>query len=135
MSNVSSAIRFHRSPLSTGRGLLALLLVVGVVAALASCSSGDIGNSIPILDHIVVFPGDTTIFAGATIHFMAIGKDAGGNDVPLDPSWIMSAGPGTLTSEGVFTAGNTAGTFPNLVRATSGSVSGAATVTIEIPPP
>lgn len=133
MNHASSATRLHKARASTRRALATLLVIVGAAAALASCSGDEIGGRIPILDHIVVLPADTTVFVGATIQFTAVGKDAGGNDVPLDPNWI-SAGNGTVTAQGVFTAGNTAGTFPNLVRATSGAISGGATVTIEIPP-
>jgi hypothetical protein len=137
MNHSSSEAHLHRPRLSTVRGCTALLLIAGAAGAFASCSGDDLGERIPILDHIVISPGDTTVFEGGTIHFTAVGKDAGGNDVPLEAIWIMTAGPGTLTHEGVFTAGTNAGTFPDLVRAMGGdgTVSGSATVTIEVPPP
>ena len=58
------------------------------------------------------------------------GKDAGGNVVPLTPVWSVAQGGGTTSSGGLFTAGGSSGTFANSVTATSGAISGNATVTV-----
>jgi hypothetical protein len=50
--------------------------------------------------------------------------------VPLTAVWSVAAGGGTIGAGGLFTAGNSAGTFPNTIKATSGSISGTATVTV-----
>jgi hypothetical protein len=116
------------------KSLAALVAAASLVAAI-SCSNDDIGSSLHILDHIVVAPADTTVFAGSVIHFTAAGKDAGGNDVALSPIWYVPAGNGTITADGVFTAGSTPGTFTNFINASSGAIVGSTSLTIEAPPP
>ena len=88
------------------------------------------------LASITVTPNPDTLAIGATQQFTAVGRDAGGNVVAITPVWSVAAGGGTINaSTGVFTAGNTTGTFPNTVKATSGSISGTATVTVVSTPP
>ncbi|HZU98083.1 MAG TPA: Ig-like domain-containing protein, partial [Planctomycetota bacterium] len=94
-------------------------------------SSG--GTPPPVLTTITVTPNPATVSAGATQTFTAQGKDQNGNNMSATFTW--SATGGTITQAGVYTAGQTAGTFS--VTATSGSVSGSATVnvTTNAPPP
>jgi hypothetical protein len=80
---------------------------------------------------ITVTPNPVTLAAGAQQQFTAVGRDASGNAVAITPVWSTTNPPGTINSStGLFTAGNTAGTFTNSVRATSGSIFGTATVTV-----
>lgn len=79
---------------------------------------------------ITVTPNPASLGAGASQQFTAVGRDGGGNVVPITPSWSVVAGGGTISSAGLFTAGTAAGTFENTVTATSGVKTGAATVTI-----
>jgi beta-glucanase (GH16 family) len=83
-------------------------------------------NSTPVLSSIVVTPGTASIQTGATQQFTAQGKDQFGNNFASAFTW--SASGGTITSGGLFTAGNSAGTFT--VSAKSGSVTGNASVTV-----
>ena len=80
---------------------------------------------------IIVTPNPVTLAPGATQQFTAIGTDVNGNAVPITAAWSVVSGGGTIdASTGVFTAGTLAGTFSNTVKATSGSVSGTATVIV-----
>jgi hypothetical protein len=84
---------------------------------------------------ITVTP-NPTLLIGATQQFTAVGKDANGNVVAITPVWSTVNPPGTIVAAtGLFTAGNTTGTFPNSVRATSGTIFGTATVTVIASPP
>ena len=84
---------------------------------------------------ITVTPTPTTLAISATQQFTAVGKDASGNVVAITPTWSVAASGGTINSStGVFTAGTTPGTFTNTVRATSGAISGTATVTVTAGP-
>lgn len=84
---------------------------------------------------ITVTP-NPTLLVGATQQFTAVGRDASGNIVTIVPVWSTVNPPGTIVAaSGLFTAGNTTGTFPNSVRATSGSIFGTATVTVIASPP
>ncbi|HEX8358901.1 MAG TPA: hypothetical protein VF613_02205, partial [Longimicrobium sp.] len=83
---------------------------------------------------ITVTPNPATLAIGAQQQFTAVGRDAGGNVVAITPVWSATNPPGTISATGLFTAGNTVGSFPNAVRATSGSISGAATVNVTAGP-
>jgi hypothetical protein len=79
---------------------------------------------------ITVTP-NPTLLIGATQQFTAVGRDANGNIVAITPVWSTVNPPGSIVATtGLFTAGNTTGTFPNTVRATSGTIFGTATVTV-----
>ena len=85
------------------------------------------------LTTITVTPASPSIAAGTTRQFTAVGTDASGNVVTISPAVVWSigtAGGGTISSTGLFTAGATAGTFANTIVATSGTISGNTGVTI-----
>lgn len=66
---------------------------------------------------IVVAP-DTTLLVGATAQFRAVIRDANGNLLTVTPVWSTDNPPGTIVATtGLFTAGNTVGSFPNSVEA------------------
>jgi hypothetical protein len=89
------------------------------------------------LNAIVVTPDPANLAAGATQQFTARGFDATGASVPTPGlTWAVVANGGTIDgTTGLFTAGSAGGTFPNTVRATSGSVSGDASVVVTAAPP
>ena len=79
---------------------------------------------------ITVTPTPATLAIAGTQQFTAVGKDIGGNVVPIAPTWTVVAGGGAVGSTGLFTAGNTTGTYTNTVQASSAGVSGFATVIV-----
>lgn len=79
---------------------------------------------------ITVTPVTNSLEIGALQQFSAVGRDAGGNIVSITPTWSVVGGGGSVSPAGVFTAGMTAGAFQNTVQATSGSISGRASVTV-----
>jgi Ice-binding-like len=79
---------------------------------------------------ITVTPNPDTLAIGATQQFTAVGKDANGNVVAITPVWSTVNPPGSINATGLFTAGNTTGSFPNTVKATQGAISGTATVVV-----
>src|SRR5450756_1613318 len=82
---------------------------------------------------ITVTPNPDTLAINTTQQFAAVGKDAGGNVVTLPAPlvWSVVNGGGSIdAATGLFTAGGATGTFPNTVKATSGTVSGTATVVV-----
>jgi hypothetical protein len=86
------------------------------------------------LASISVTPNPDTLTSGAKQQFIATGKDAGGNTVVMAPTWSVVAGGGTIDGGGLFTAGTTLGTYANTVKATSGTISGTATVVVKVGP-
>jgi hypothetical protein len=82
------------------------------------------------LASITVTP-NPTLAIGATQQFTAVGRDAFNNIVAIAPVWSTTNPPGTIDAgTGLFTAGNTTGTYAASVTATSGGISGTADVTV-----
>jgi hypothetical protein len=123
--------------INAGTGLFTAGTTAGTFANSVRATSGAIFGTATVivtpgaLASITVTPNPATLQIGAQQQFTAVGKDANGNVVPITPVWSTTNPPGTINaSTGLFTAGNTAGTFPNSVTATSGALSGSATVIV-----
>jgi beta-glucanase (GH16 family) len=78
-----------------------------------------------VLTSITLTPATSTIYAGQTAQYTAVGKDQNGTTMTITPTWSVTGG--TISTSGLYT-GSTAGSFT--VKATSGTVSGTATVTV-----
>lgn len=91
----------------------------------------------PVLTTLVVSPTSVAVDQGATQQFTAQGYDQFGVAMSAVVTWSVVAGGGTINGSGLFTAGSTAGTYSNTIRAVSGSVQGFATVIVNAvaPPP
>jgi hypothetical protein len=121
------------------------LYTAGTTAGTFTNSVSVTCNGVTASATIIITPGalttitvtpNPTLLIGATQQFTAVGHDANGNVVAITPVWSTVNPPGTIVSaSGLFTAGNTTGTFPNSVRATSGTIFGTATVTVIASPP
>ncbi|HEU4880758.1 MAG TPA: ice-binding family protein [Longimicrobium sp.] len=123
-------------------GLFTAGNTTGTFANSVTATSGTLSGTATVvvtagpLVTITVTPNPETLGVGAQQQFTAVGRDAGGNVVTITPVWSTTNPPGTINAAtGLFTAGNTAGTFPNSVRATDGAVFGTATVTVTNAPP
>ena len=110
---------FTNTVQATSGGLTATATVIVIIGPLAT---------------ITVTPNPATVQTGNAQQFVAVGKDAGGNVVPLVPVWSASSGGTINASSGLFTAGGSTGTFANAVTATGGAISGSATVNVTAPP-
>jgi hypothetical protein len=90
-------------------------------------------SSAPIAT-IVITPSPATIASGATQQFTAVGKDADGNVVAFTPTWTSLSEAGSINNVGLFTASTTvAGSFPNTVSVTNGTITTKANVTVSPP--
>jgi len=117
----------------TSSGLYTAGTTAGTFTVSVTC------NAVTATASVIVTPGplfsitvtpNPTLAIGATQQFTAVGKDANGNVVQITPVWSTVNPPGSINATGLFTAGNTTGTFPNSVRATQGAIFGTATVTV-----
>ncbi|HEX8698194.1 MAG TPA: hypothetical protein VF815_05115, partial [Myxococcaceae bacterium] len=79
---------------------------------------------------IELTPSTATLSINGTQQFTATGKDSAGNTVSITPTWSVVNGGGSINATGLFTAGTTAGTFAQTVRASSGTISATASVTV-----
>lgn len=118
-------------------GLFTAGAVAGTFANTVRATSGAIfGTATAIvtpgaLATITVTPNPARLATGAQQQFTAVGRDGSGNVVAITPVWSVVNGGGTINaSTGLFTAGAVAGTFNNTVVATSGALSGNATVIV-----
>lgn len=102
---------------ASNSGLKAFATVIVTVGPLAS---------------VTVTPNPDTLTVGNKQQFVAVGKDGSGNTVSIAASWSVVAGGGTIDGGGLFTAQTTPGSFPNTVKATSGTISGTATVVVKV---
>jgi subtilisin family serine protease len=122
-----------------GSGLFTAGTVAGTYTNTVTASSGGVTGTATVtvtagpLASIVVTPNPATVVRGTTRQFTATGKDAFGNVIPITSTWSVVAGGGTINDTGLFTAGTVTGTFSNTVRASSGSISGTATVIVTLP--
>lgn len=109
----------------------AFAFTAGVVAAALLTGCGNRVDTEPLVPAAIVIttPSGTTAVAG-TIQFSATVTDANDHTITVTPTWSVVNGGGTITADGLFTAGDSAGTFVNTVVATTGSVSSASTVTV-----
>jgi Polysaccharide lyase len=82
------------------------------------------------LQAIVLTPSSASLTAGATQQFTATGKMSDGTTAAVTVSW--SASGGSITSGGLYTAGQTAGTF-RVIAAESGGLADTAGITISAP--
>jgi hypothetical protein len=119
-----------------GTGLFTAGAVAGTFANTVRATSGSVSGFATVtvtggaLATITVTPNPASMAINGVQQFLAVGRDAGGNTVAMVPTWSVVASGGTVNSSGVFTAGAVAGTFTNTVRASSGNVSGTATVKV-----
>jgi hypothetical protein len=108
----------------------------GTFASTVTATEGNISGtaSVTVLAgpaaNIVVTPAPQTLAVGGSQQFTAVVTDVAGNVLTILPNWSVAGGGGSTNSTGMFTAGMTAGTFPNTVVASIGSVSGSATVIV-----
>jgi O-glycosyl hydrolase len=85
------------------------------------------------LTTINVSPSNATVNAATTQQFAAVARDQFGTSLVTQPTFTWSASEGGIISEnGLFIAGATTGT--GVVTATSGSVSGTASFTVNVGP-
>jgi len=120
-------------------GLFTAGTTAGTTIIAVTCSGITVNATITVtagpLATITVTPNPATLAIGAVQQFTAVGKDASGNVVAITPVWSVAAGGGTIVAgTGVFTAGTVTGTFTNTVVATSGAISGNATVIVTAGP-
>jgi hypothetical protein len=104
------------------------------LAAAVACdpSSGTIvgGPGGATVQELIVAPAGRTVAAGATVQFAATARMSDGDTANVTVSW--SATGGTITTGGLFTAGQAAGVFRVVGRAGNG-VADTVGVTVTVP--
>ncbi|OYV71951.1 MAG: hypothetical protein B7Z74_06315, partial [Deltaproteobacteria bacterium 21-66-5] len=121
-------------------GLFTAGTVPGTFAKTVQASSGAFSGTATVtvtagaLASITVTPTPVTLAVNGAQRFVAVGRDANGNTVPIVATWSVVAGGGAVDGGGLFTAGVVTGTFTNTVQAASGALSASATVVVTAGP-
>lgn len=80
---------------------------------------------------VKVMPSSTTLLTNSSQQFSVQAFDSFGNEIrEVTPQWAISAGGGTITQDGVFTAGSSTRVFKDTVTANVNGVDGFATVVV-----
>jgi hypothetical protein len=110
----------------------AFTLVAGVAAAALLTGCGNRPDAIAPLtaSAIAIASPDGAIPVTSTMQFTAVVTDADGHTLTTTPTWSLVNGGGVITSGGLFTAGDSTGTFVNTIVATIGSVSAMSSITV-----
>jgi plastocyanin len=117
---------------STRAARWARLIPAAIFAAvvLSGCGGSDKVTAPRVAASIVITAPSGQMPVAGTLQFTAVVKDADGDPIDVAPTWSVAHGGGTISSSGLFTAGDSAATFENTVVATSGAASSASTVTV-----
>jgi hypothetical protein len=122
--------------IDAGTGVFTAGTASGTYANTVRATSGAISGTAtvtvtPVVATLIVTPNPASLLTNSTQQFAATARDAGGNIIPVAPSWEVVNGGGRIdATTGQFTSGNATGTFTNTVRATVGTLSATATVTV-----
>jgi MYXO-CTERM domain-containing protein len=86
------------------------------------------------LASLSITPRSVELLPAGKHTFTARGEDRFGNGVGVSPTWSVMVGGGSISASGEFTAGSTAGTYTDTVRAEAGGLSAGATVIVRSGP-
>ena len=115
------------------KGLIIGIIITLILVTIAVPSMGVHAQTPKPLDHVVISPSTATLPVGATKQFNAVARDSDNVSVSgVSYTWNVIAGGGTISSTGLFTAGNTTGTYTNTVQVTAvkGSITKTAYATV-----
>jgi hypothetical protein len=115
------------------RNWLATPLVL-LVAILAACIDAQRSLNGPTdIAQLVVTPDHMTLAAGATQQFGVYGRTASGDSVGITVDFTATGG--TITADGLFTAGPVAGTYQVIATQTGGTLADTSSVTVTVSGP
>jgi hypothetical protein len=114
-------------------GLYTAGLSVGRFQVIATDQSGTLADTssvviTPVLTQVVIVPASASLDVGGTQQFIAYGRVGTGDSVAASVTYIAAGG--TITPNGLYTAGRTAGTFPVIATQQGGTLADTALVTI-----
>ena len=97
---------------------------------LADTSTVTVTAPLPVLQQLILTPATATVQAGATQQFSVSGKLSDGSTSSVTATY--NATGGTITTGGLYTAGNTAGTYRVIATVTGGTLADTSAVTVTI---
>jgi len=127
MTNITmdGMVRALRRPRNRTRIWAAIAVAAVTASACSILAMSDTG----LLASITVTP-NATLAATSTRQMRATGLDVTGRMVNIVPTWSVAGSGGTITADGMFTAGAVSGVFDGAVVASVKGVSGRASITV-----
>ena len=98
------------------------------ISTLADTSAVSLTVPAPVLQSVVLTPATASLVTGSTKQFSVAGQWS--NGATTAPAVTYSATGGTINSSGLYTAGNTAGTFRVIAVQQGGTLADTSTVTL-----
>ncbi|MFN8652031.1 MAG: hypothetical protein U0133_09040 [Gemmatimonadales bacterium] len=105
--------------------------VIASEGGIADTATITISLPAPTLTKVTLAPANTTVNTGATQQFSVTGQMSDGSTIT--PSVTYSATGGTITTGGLFTAGNSTGTFRVIATQQGGTLADTSTVNVTSP--
>ena len=117
--------------LSMRLSLIRAMLLPAVAATFVACDlpgrrPTDLGSPNNVVVQVFTSPDSITLDPDETGQFLAFGRTQSGDSVPVAVQW--SASGGTITTDGLYTAGPNFGTYQITARATTSTVQSSSTV-------
>ncbi len=116
-------------------------LVTGVAAGSSTITAASEGKSgtasvavtaAPTLVRIILSPDTATVYVGKTKQFSVSGKYSDSSVAPVSATFTATGG--TITATGLYTAGQTTGTFRVMATSTTTALTDTSAVTIQLAP-
>lgn len=122
---------YARSTLKLGNKTGTYIVTAGIDGRSSVGVSFYASASAAVATSVKVSPGSTVLLTNSSQQFSAEVFDSFGNEIKgRSVVWSVVAGGGSISSDGLFTAGSSTKVFTNTVEATVGGASGYATVTV-----
>lgn len=106
---------------------------IATLAGGTLADSAEISITAPVLEAIVLHPGSASVVMGGARLFTVTGQWSNGATTP--PPVSFSASGGTISANGLYTAGTTTGTFTVVATQQGGTLADTSTVTVTVAPP
>ncbi len=100
---------------------------------LADTAAVTIAATAPTLTAVEIAPGSASLLTGSTQQFSVVGRMSDGSSAAVGAGWVATGG--TISSNGLYTAGGTGGSFRVIATQAGGTKADTASITISAPAP
>jgi hypothetical protein len=105
--------------------------VIATSGTLADTSIVTITPTAPTLTAVILTPASASVAAGTTRQFSVIGQRSDGSTTPVSVNWVATGG--TITGNGLYTAGSGTGSFRVIATLQGGTLADTSAVTVTAP--
>jgi hypothetical protein len=117
---------------TAGKTVGSYRVIAAATDGVADTANVTVATSAPTATLVRLSPGSKTLIVGTTAQFALIGKASDGSTVGVSP--VFAATGGTITSAGLYTAGQTPGTFRVIATDQNTDLADTAAITVSAVP-